>query len=133
MGCSRAAVGFVLIGGTALRLHHPGGDERRAAALENYAGERARRRAVEHGAVGRGKSAAMAGAVEAIFCGGVEHGTGGVSAGAAEGDVGLFRGAQQDAGLDVGGVGENCRAADGNFSGLRDDACGIRLEPAAKE
>jgi hypothetical protein len=53
--------------------------------------------------------------------------------GTAEGHESIWCGAQQNAGLDVCGVGKNFRAADGNVFGLRDDARRIGLRAPAKE
>ncbi len=62
----------------------------------------------------------MAGAGEDVGLGAVEDWAGVVSAEAAEGDVGVFGGAEQEAGAVVGGVGEDFTAAYRDFSGLGD-------------
>ena len=76
------------------------------------------RRAVQDCAVGGGEYAAVAGAGEDVGLGAVEDGAGVVGAEAAEGDVGFFGGAEEEAGAVVGGIGENFGAADRDFVGL---------------
>jgi len=82
--------------------------------------ERLGRRAIEHGAVAGGEYSAVAGAGEDVVGGLIEHGAGVVGAEATEGDVGVFGGAEEEAGAVVGGVGENFAAADRDFPGLGD-------------
>jgi hypothetical protein len=116
-----------------LSLHHAGGDEALAAALENYAGQRPRWRAGDHGAVGGRKFALVAGTKEEICFGMVEHSARSVRAGAAEGQERVLRRVDQDARLDVRGIGENFRAAYWNFRSLCDDARGIFFRQSAEE
>jgi len=77
-------------------------------------------RAVENGAVVGGEDSAVAGAREDAVRGLVKHRAGVVSAEAAERYVGVFGGAEEEAGAVVGGISENLAAADGDFSGLGD-------------
>ena len=104
-----------------LGLHESSGDDVVAAALENYLRERLGWRAVEDGAVGRGKHSTVARAGEDVFRGAVKYRAGVVRAEAAEGEIGVFSGTQQEAGTVVGWISENLRAADWNFFSLRDN------------
>jgi hypothetical protein len=74
------------------------------------------RGAVQDCAVGGGEDSAVAGAGEDVVGGLIEHGAGVVGAEAAEGDVGVFGGAEEEAGAVVGGIGENLAAANWDFS-----------------
>ena len=65
----------------------------------------------------------MAGAGEDVGLGAIEDGAGVVGAEAAEGEVGVFGGAEQEAGAVVGRIGENFGASDRDFSGLGDYFC----------
>jgi hypothetical protein len=117
-----------------LSFQDAGGEDVGAAAVECDARQRAWRRAEENRTVRGGEGALMAGAIEAIFFRSVVNGTGSMSADAAEGDVGVVDGAEKDARLDVGGIGEDFEAANGDFPRLRDDARGIvGSESAAKK
>lgn len=78
------------------------------------------RRAVQDSAVGGGEYAAVARAGEDVVGGLIEHRAGVMGAETAEGDVGVFGGAKEEAGAVVGGIGENFAAAHGNFLGLGD-------------
>jgi len=91
-----------------------------AAALQDYLWEGFGRWAVEDCAVGGGVDSAVAGAGEDVFFRPIEDRAGVMGAEAAEGDVGFCSGAEEEAGAIVGGVGENFRAADGDFACLRD-------------
>ena len=56
-----------------------------------------------------------------------------MGAGSAEGKESVLRRVDQDARLDVRGICENFRAADGNFRGVCDDAHGIFFRQSAEE
>ena len=132
-GVRRSRTLDCFVGAHGLSLYQTRGDEVLAAALESHAGQRPRRRAGDHRAVGGGKCALVAGTSEDIIFGMIKHGAGSVRAGAAEGQKGVRRGVDQDAGLNVGRISKNFRAADGNFRGLRDDAHGIFFRQAAEK
>jgi hypothetical protein len=74
----------------------------------------------------------VARAIQAIFLGPEMQRARSVSANAAEGHVSVPGTAQQDARLDIRRVGENLRAAHGNFSGLRHDDLWISLRAPAE-
>jgi hypothetical protein len=118
--------------GPQLRLHDSRGDQVLSAALENYSWQGAWRRPKQHRAIGSGKSAPVAGTVQAIFVGPEMQRARSMSANAAEGDICIAGGAEQDARLDIRRVGENLRAAHGNFSGLRHHDLWISLRAAAE-
>jgi hypothetical protein len=103
-----------------LRLQEAGGDDVVAAAFQDHSRQGLGRGAVEDCAVGGGVDAAVAGASEDVVLWAVENRAGVMSAEAAEGQVGVFGGAQKEARAVVGGIGENFGAADGDFVGLGD-------------
>jgi hypothetical protein len=116
----QASVQIRGIGVLRLRLQEAGGDDAVGAALQHYFWEGLGRRAVEDGTVGGGEYSAVAGACEDVVRGLVKHRAGVMGAEAAEGHVGVFGGAEEEAGAVVGGIGENLGAADGDFAGLGD-------------
>ena len=108
-----------------LRFDEAGGDDVVAVAFEDYLWERLWWRAVENRAVVGGEDSAVAGAPEDAVRGLVKHRARVVSAETAERYVGVFRGAEEEAGAVVGGIRENLAAADGDFSGLGDYFCWV--------
>ena len=75
----------------------------------------------------------MARAIETIFFRPVVHRAGSVRAGAAEGDIDVVGGAEEDARFDVGGISEDFEAADGDVAGLGYDARRIGFRPASQK
>jgi hypothetical protein len=75
----------------------------------------------------------MAGAHDPIFFGAVENGAGSVRAGAAVGEVGIFGRPQKQAGMQIVGITENFRAANGDFSGVSDHESRIASGAAGGE
>ena len=129
----RAAVLVVrLMASCGFAFHYAGGDEIVAALFERDARKRTRRWAGEHRTIGNRVHAAVAGTHDLIFFGTVEDRTRGVRADAAVSEVGVFRRPQEDARIYVRGISENFRAADGNFSRLRDYASGKVFRAAAQ-
>ena len=115
------------IGVSCLRSgHEAGGEDVVAAAFQDYLRQGLGRRAIEDCAVGGGVDAAVAGAGEDIVLWAIEYRASVMGAEAAEGQVGFCGGAKEEAGAVVGGIGENFRAADGDFAGLGDYFYGVR-------
>src|SRR6185437_508393 len=116
------------------RFSHSRGHNLAAAALQSNAGKRATRRAGEHGAIGCGKNAAVARAIEFAADAVIGDRAGIVGADAAEGEIGLLGGANQDARGIVARIGKNLEAADGNFAFGGNHALGRlpRAEPFAQ-
>ena len=101
--------------------------------LKRNSRQRTRRRPRDHRTVGDGIHTAVTRTHDAVLFGSVKHGTRGVRTYAAESEIRIFRRTQQDARLNVSGITEDFRAADGNVTRSTDYNCRKRSGTPARE